>query len=82
MALCVVINPDGTLASTGEPVATCTGYVMVSGSEYGVYQSVQTALGAPTSAEAMGWFIGAWGAVMVFFIASRAAGSVISMFKD
>lgn len=81
MAECVTLNADGTLTPTGQPVSECTGYVLVSGSEYGVYQVVQDALGAPTPEQAMGWFFGAWGAVMVFFIASRAVGSVVSMFK-
>lgn len=81
MAVCVALNQDGTLTPTGQPVGECTGYVMVSGSEYGVYQVVQQALGVPTSEEAMGWFFGAWGAVMVFYIASRAAGAVVGMFK-
>jgi len=81
MALCVTLNQDGTLTPTGQPVGECTGYVLVSGSEYGVYQVVQDALGAPTPEQAMGWFFGAWGAVMVFYIASRAAGAVIAMFK-
>ncbi|MBT2119551.1 hypothetical protein KK141_19450 [Dyella sp. LX-66] len=81
MALCVTLNQDGTLTPTGQPVGECTGYVLVSGSEYGVYQVVQDALGTPTPEQAMGWFFGAWGAVMVFYIASRAAGAVIAMFK-
>lgn len=82
MAVCVVVNPDGTLSQTGQPVAECTGYVMVSGSEYGVYQALNTAFSAPSPAEASGWFIGAWGIVMVFYLSGRIVGSVVSMFKN
>lgn len=81
MALCVTLNSDGTLTPTGQPVSECTGYVMVSGSEYGVYQSIDTAFAAPTPEVASGWFFGCWGAVMVSFIAARCVGSVLSMFK-
>lgn len=80
MAHCVTINSDGTLMSTGQPVSECTGYVMVSGSEYGVYQAVQDAFGVPTPEQASAWFVGAWGAVVVTFILSRWVGSVVSMF--
>lgn len=81
MAQCVTLNADGTLTPTAQTVDQCTGYVLVSGSEYGVYQVVQQALAVPTSQETVGWFVGAWGAVMVFYIAARAVGSVLSMFN-
>lgn len=82
MAQCVILNPDGTLTPTGQPVAECTGYVLVSGSEYGVYQTVQDAFARPTPEQAAGWFFGAWGAVMVAYIAARCVGAVLSMFKS
>jgi len=81
MAQCVILNTDGTLTPTGQPVAECTGYVLVSGSEYGFVQALNTAFSAPSPAQAQGWFIGAWGAVIVFYIASRCVGAVISMFS-
>jgi hypothetical protein len=82
MAQCVTLNADGTLTPTGQTVDQCAGYVLVSGSEYGVYQAVQTALGVPSTTEAQGWFFGAWGAVMVFYIGARCVGSVLSMFNE
>lgn len=82
MAECVTLNADGTLSPTGQTVDQCTGYVLVTGSEYGVYQVVQTSLAVPTPDEASGWFIGAWGLVMVFYIAARCVGAVLSMFND
>lgn len=81
MAQCVTLNADGTLTPTGQVVSECTGYVLVSGSEYGVYQVVQDAFAAPTPAQATGWFFGCWGSVMVCYIAARCTGAVISMFK-
>jgi hypothetical protein len=81
MALCVALTSDGTLHPTGQPVSECAGYVMVSSSEYGVYQALQDAFGVPTPEQASGWFVGAWGAVVVMFILSRWVGSVVSMFN-
>ncbi len=82
MATCVTLNADGTLTPTGQPVDQCTGYVLVSGSEYGVYSTVQQALAVPGTSETVGWFIGAWGAVMVFYIGARCVGAILSMFND
>jgi len=81
MAVCVQLNADGTLTPTGEDVTTCTGYVLVSGSEFGVYQAIDSAFAAPTPDVASSWFFGAWGAVMVAFIAGRCVGAVLSMFE-
>ncbi len=81
MALCVALNSDGTLSQTGQPVEECTGYVMVSGSEYGVYQMVQDAFAVPTAEQASTWFVASWGCVVAMFIVSRAVGSVVAMFK-
>jgi hypothetical protein len=80
MALCVAINSDGTLSQTGQPVSECAGYVMVSGSEYGVYQAVQDAFAVPTAQQATTYFVASWGCVVVMFIVSRLAGSVASFF--
>ncbi|HEY8329022.1 MAG TPA: hypothetical protein VIO59_11330 [Rhodanobacter sp.] len=82
MAQCVTLNADGTLTPTGQTVGECTGYVLVSGSEYGVYQVVQDAFAAPTSDQALGWFFGAWGLVMVMYLGARCVGAVVSMFDD
>jgi hypothetical protein len=81
MALCVTLQPDGTLVPTGQAVVDCTGYVMVSSAEYGVYQVVQDALVTPTPAQATDWFVGGFGAVLLFYVVGRMAGSVLSMFK-
>lgn len=82
MAQCVVLNVDGTLTPTGQPVGECTGYVLVSGSEYGIYSVVQQAFSTPAPEQATGWFVGAWGIVMVFYVAARCVGAVLSMFHS
>lgn len=82
MALCVALNSDGTLSQTGQPVSECTGYVMVSSSEYGVYQAVQDAFAVPTPEQASAWFAASWGCVVVMFIVARLVGSVVSMFDS
>jgi len=81
MALCVALRADGTLAPTGQAVSECTGYVLVTGSEYGVYSLVQQALTPPDVGDAALWFSTCFGAVLVCFVAGRLAGSVAAMFK-
>lgn len=81
MAICVALQADGTLVPTGQAVGECTGYVMVSGSEYGVYSLVQQALTPPEQVEAVKWFSACFGVVLVCFVAGRLAGSVAAMFK-
>lgn len=81
MALCVALLPDGTLAPTGQPVSECTGYVLVSGAEHTVYGLVNQAFAMPTPEQAAGWFVGSCGAVLVWFIVGRVAGSVAAVFN-
>jgi len=54
---------------------------MVSGSEYGVYQALQTALAMPSADEASTFFIGTLGLVMFFFLVSRQVGAVAGFFS-
>lgn len=81
MALCVEIQPDGTLAQTGQPIEQCTGYVMVSGSEYSVLHFFEQAMAIPEPSVAGGWFVGALGTVLFWYVASRMAGAVVAIFK-
>ncbi|TCV97739.1 hypothetical protein EC912_101756 [Luteibacter rhizovicinus] len=80
MAICVTVNPDGTLATTGQAVSECAGYVMVSGSEYGVYQVVQDMLSVPTPEQAAGWFSGPFILVCTLYVAAKHVGTILSMF--
>lgn len=81
MPLCVALQADGTLVPTGEPVEACTGYVLVTGSEHSFYALAYQAFGTPTAEQAAGWFVGALGAVVFWFLVARIAGSVAAMFK-
>lgn len=81
MAQCVTLNADGTLTPTGQTVDQCTGYVLVSGSEYGVYSAVQQALAFPDASTAMQFFFAAWGVVVVSYISARWVGAVVNMFR-
>ncbi|MDF4004076.1 hypothetical protein P3W33_11800 [Luteibacter sp. PPL552] len=80
MAICVTLNNDGTLATTGQAVSECSGYVLVSGSEYGVYQVVQDALSMPTPDQAAEWFSGPFVLVVTLFVISRCIGHVANFF--
>ena len=80
MARCVVLTGDGRLVDTNQSVSECTGYVLVSGSEYSVYQLVNQAFATPSPQQAAGWFVGSAGAVMFWFVVARVAASVAAMF--
>jgi len=80
MSLCVALAENGTLIPTGQPVSECAGYVLVSAAEHGIYEVVQQALAMPTAEDAMKWFTACCGAVIVWFVVGRMAGSVASMF--
>lgn len=82
MGICVALQEDGTLVPTGESVDTCSGYVLVSGSEHEFYSLVHQMLDVPTPDRAAGWFVGALGAVMFWYVAARMAGSVVAMFSS
>lgn len=81
MALCVTLMQDGTLVPTGQAVSECSGYVMVSGSEYGVYQVMQDMLSMPTPEKAAEWFAGPFVFVLSLYMISRGVG-VVSNFFD
>jgi hypothetical protein len=55
--------------------------VLVSSSEYGVYEVVQQVFQKPDPVEALEWFGTCCGLVVVWFVAGRLAGSVAAMFK-
>ncbi|KGE50655.1 hypothetical protein WCN79_13190 [Xanthomonas axonopodis pv. vasculorum] len=82
MAMCVALRPDGTLVSTGQSVGECSGYVLVTGSEYSVYALVQEAFAMPSKEDAVAWSTGCCGVVIVWFVLGRLAGSVAGMFND
>ena len=80
MAVCVELRSDGTLAPTGNDVASCAGYVLVSGSAYGVVNTFSTLFARPDSQQAAGWLVGAFGFVMVMFLTGRCVGAVANFF--
>jgi len=82
MALCVSIAEDGTIHPTGEPVDACTGYVMVTGSEYSVYQLVQDVFATPTPEMTVGLFASGLGFVLGAYVIGRCAGAVVAMFNS
>ncbi|MDW7704461.1 hypothetical protein ABVD91_22250, partial [Xanthomonas euvesicatoria] len=61
MAVCVALQADGTLVPTGQSVGECSGYVLVSGSEYSVYALVQEAFAMPSKEDAVAWSTGCCG---------------------
>lgn len=82
MSECVVLRVDGTLEITGHPVSECPGYVLVSSAEHGVYALVQEAFGMPAPEVIGSWFVGSFGAVMLFYMAAYYVGRIVAMFND
>lgn len=81
MALCVAMNSDGTLSPTGEYVSACTGYVLLSGSEYSLVNAVNSAFGVPSLEETTGWFVGPFVLVVGLYLAARSAGVIVGVFR-
>lgn len=77
MALCFVVNPDGTVTPTAEAPAQCSGYVALSAAEYqqvGVFAEVFT---PPTTEQAAQVFVAAFGLVLVCNVAAYLVGAVV-----
>lgn len=82
MALCVLIDSAGALVPTGQPVDQCAGYVMVSASEYGVYNFMQQALQPPQDIQQIAeWFTAPMAAIVFMYVVARLAGSAAAVFK-
>lgn len=82
MALCVLIDSAGALVPTGQPVDQCAGYVMVSASEYGVYNFMQEALQPPQDQQQIAeWFTAPMAAIVFLYLVARCAGAVAGFFK-
>jgi len=82
MALCVALQPDGSVVPTGQAVTECTGYVLVSGTEHGVYAVVQKVFEFPSTEVALGWFAGCFSLVVFLYVAMRMGGAVANIFNS
>lgn len=81
MSLCVALAPDGSLVPTGETVDACSGYVLVSGSEYSLIQAINTAfLAVPDAVTLSGWAVGPCVLIVTVYLAARFAGSIVNVF--
>lgn len=82
MALCIQIASDGTVYSTGEAVEACSGYVLMSGSEFQTHTVIERLFDWPDPAYAAGWFTGAFSIVMGCYLVGRLVGAVSNMFNN
>lgn len=82
MSLCVLLDNNGALIPTGQPVAECSGYVLVSAAEHGVYEVVQQVFAFPTTAVALGWFAGCFSLILFLYVAGRMSGALANVFND
>lgn len=80
MALCVALLVDGTLVPTGQAVAECTGYLLVTPAEYGWLDLMQQAFAAPSVELATQYFIGGFGGVLSIYVVARICGAIGSYF--
>lgn len=77
MSECVVLNADGTLTSTGQPVSECAGYVLVSSTEHAQMSFLSDLFTWPEPEIAASWLVGAFGFVLVCNVAGSLVGSVV-----
>lgn len=73
----MVVNADGTLAATGQPVAECSGYVLLSGAEHASLSFLTSLFQWPEPNVAMSWLVGAFGFVLVCNVVGSMTGSVV-----
>lgn len=77
MSACVVLNADGTVSITGQPVSECAGYVLVSASEHAQMSFLTSLFEWPEADVAGTWLVGAFGFVMVCNVAGSLSGAVV-----
>lgn len=81
MGLCVALQPDGTLVPTGQSVADCTGYVLVSPAESWLTTTLTDALQPPSPEVLVGWWFGSFSLVMICYIAGKHVGAILNAVK-
>lgn len=77
MAACVQIAQDGTVVFTGQPVAECSGFVLVSGAEHATLNFLQQLFQWPSPEVAATWLVGSFGFVLVCNVAGYLTGAVV-----
>lgn len=81
MADCIVIDAQGAVVFTGQPATECSGYVLVSAAEHGLYAFIEQALAVPDPEIIMGWFSGCVGTVLLFYMAAYYVSRITGMFN-
>lgn len=81
MADCVTLTSQGTLQPTGQPMASCTGYVLLSRSDYSPLILIDRLFTTPTDQELTTAFCSPLIIILVSFVAARLAGTVAGMFN-
>jgi hypothetical protein len=79
MSQCVTLNADGTLTSTGQPVESCAGYVLVDATEHANMSFLATLFQWPETNVVGTWLVGAFAFVVVCNVAGSMVGSVVRM---
>lgn len=82
MAICIVINVDGTVTPTGETIDACSGYVLLSGSEHATHTVIDRLLDWPEASTAAAWLVGSFAFVLGSYLTAKLVGSVVSMFRS
>jgi hypothetical protein len=76
MALCVQLQPDGTLVPTGQTSEECTGYVLVTPAEHAWSALLHEAFAWPEPTEAATLMAKSFGGVLLFYIVAYICGAV------
>jgi hypothetical protein len=82
MALCVVLQLDGTLVATGEAVADCTGHLLLTPAEHALLGVVGDAFAPVDTETAVQISSVAFMSVIAVYVAARCVGAIVEMFND
>lgn len=77
MAECVVLNADGTLTATGQPVDQCAGYVLASSIEHGQMNFLGDLFANPGVEVLNSVLVASFGFVLVCNVVGSIVGSVV-----
>lgn len=81
MPLCVTLQADGTLVPTGQAVADCTGYALVTPTEVWLSSTLADALNPPSAEVVAAWWFGTFALVVTCYLAGRFVGAIVNAVK-
>ena len=79
MSICVVLNSDGTLTSTGQSADQCSGYVLQDAAQHAQFAELSTMFAFPDAGQANEVFAYCFGLVLACNVLGYVTGAVVKM---